>query len=50
MLDTNAVNCKMLLPSGVWTDDQLNLSEDFKSQLKQFINQTEAGNSSNKDK
>lgn len=41
MLSTNAVNCKMLLPSGVWTDDKMTLSLDFKNQLSQLIQQTE---------
>lgn len=41
MLSTNAVNCKMLLPSGVWTDEKMELSEDFKNQLAQLIQQTE---------
>ena len=41
MLSTNAVNCKMLLPSGVWTDGKMELSEDFKAQLAQLIQQTE---------
>ena len=46
MLDTNAINCKMLLPSGIWTDDELNLSDDFKEQLKNLIEQTEPKGSS----
>ena len=46
MLDTNAINCKMLLPSGVWTDNELNLSDDFKEQLKNLIEQTEPKGSS----
>lgn len=50
MLDTNAINCKMLLPSGTWTNDQLKLSEDFKSQLKGLIEQTEQQSSSDQDK
>ena len=48
MLDTNAINCKMLLPSGTWTDNQLNLSDDFKDQLKNLIEQTEPQGSSSK--
>lgn len=48
MLDTNAINCKMLLPSGIWKNDTLNLSEDFKDQLKNLVEQTEPKISSSK--
>lgn len=40
MLATNAVNCKMLLPSGVWEEEKMTLSEDFMDQLAQLIEQT----------
>ena len=41
MLETNEVSCKMLLPSGVWNDEKMTLSDAFKGQLAQLIEQTE---------
>lgn len=41
MLDTNAVNCKLLVPSGSWENDVMTISEDFKDQIAQLIEQTE---------
>lgn len=41
MLDTNTVSCKLLIPSGTWDDDKMTLSEDFKDQLANLIEQTE---------
>lgn len=46
MLDTNAVSCKLLIPSGTWSDDKLTLSEDFKDQLAKLVAQTEPASSS----
>lgn len=42
MLDTNAVNCKVLVPSGAWEDDAMKMSGEFKKQLKNVIDETDA--------
>ena len=39
MLETNAVNCKLLLASGTWEDDKMILSKDFLEQVKGVTDQ-----------
>lgn len=46
MLDTNAVNCKVLVPSGEWKDDAMKMSGEFKKQLANVISETDAEPSS----
>lgn len=47
MLDTNDTVCTVLTPSGEWTDNKLELSEDFKEELAKAIEETEPSEAEN---
>lgn len=41
MLDTNDVQCRLIVPDGEWSEDKMEVSEGFKKEFEKVIQETE---------